>query len=71
MKSIFKKAFAALLAIAMVFSLAACGGNNYTANNTEYVIGFSGPLQDPLLFTVLLFKIQHRWPLTKLMQPAV
>lgn len=47
MKSIFKKAFAALLAIAMLFSLAACGGNNYTANNTEYVIGFSGPLTGP------------------------
>ena len=47
MKSIFKKAFAALLAIAMVFSLAACGVNNYTANNTEYVIGFSGPLTGP------------------------
>lgn len=47
MKSIFEKAFAALLAIAMVFSLAACGGNNYTANNTEYVIGFSGPLTGP------------------------
>lgn len=47
MKSIFKKAFAALLAFAMVFSLAACGGNNYTANNTEYVIGFSGPLTGP------------------------
>lgn len=31
----------------MVFSLAACGGNNYTANNTEYVIGFSGPLTGP------------------------
>ena len=47
MKSIFKKAFAALLAFAMVFSLAACGGSNYTANNTEYVIGFSGPLTGP------------------------
>ena len=47
MKSIFKKAFAALLAVAMVFSLAACGGNNYTAKNTEYVIGFSGPLTGP------------------------
>lgn len=47
MKSIFKKAFAALLAVAMVFSLAACGVNNYTANNTEYVIGFSGPLTGP------------------------
>ena len=25
-------------------SLVGCGGNNYTAENTEYVIGFSGPL---------------------------
>lgn len=47
MKSIFKKAFAALLAVAMVLSFAACGGKNYTANNTEYVIGFSGPLTGP------------------------
>lgn len=44
MKSIFKKTFAVLLTVAMVLSLAACGGKNYTANNTEYVIGFSGPL---------------------------
>ena len=47
MKSIFKKVFAALLAVAMVLSFAACGGKNYTANNTEYVIGFSGPLTGP------------------------
>lgn len=47
MKSIFKKAFAALLAVAMLLSFAACGGKNYTANNTEYVIGFSGPLTGP------------------------
>lgn len=47
MKSIFKKSFAAVMALAMVFGLAACGGNNYTANNTEYVIGFSGPLTGP------------------------
>lgn len=31
----------------MVLSFAACGGKNYTANNTEYVIGFSGPLTGP------------------------
>ncbi len=49
MKSIFKKSFAILLAVAMLFSLAACGNGEsgatgYTANNTEFTIGFSGPL---------------------------
>lgn len=44
MKLVFKKAFAVLMVLAMVFSLAACGGTNYTAENTEYIIGFSGPL---------------------------
>ena len=43
MKSVFKKAFAVVLAAAMLLTLAACGGS-YTANNTEFVIGFSGPL---------------------------
>lgn len=43
----FKKALAAVLALVMMMSLCACGGNGndaYTKNNTEYVIGFSGPL---------------------------
>ena len=44
MKSFFKKVSCMLLAGAMVLSLTACGGANYTAENTEYVIGFSGPL---------------------------
>ena len=44
MKSIFKKTFAAVMALAMILGLTACGGKNYTAKNTEYVIGFSGPL---------------------------
>jgi len=44
MKSMFRKAFAALMVLVMVLGLAACGGANYTAKNTEYVIGFSGPL---------------------------
>lgn len=44
MKPMFKKAFAVVLAAAMLLTLAACGGSSYTANNTEYVIGFSGPL---------------------------
>jgi len=45
MKSIFKKSFAFILAAVMVLSLAACGG--YTADNTEFVIGVSGPLTGP------------------------
>ncbi len=45
MKSNFKKLFAAVMALVMVFGLAACsGGANYTENNTEFVIGVSGPL---------------------------
>ncbi len=45
MKSLFKKAFAVVMAAAMLLSLTACGG--YTSDNTEYVIGFSGPLTGP------------------------
>lgn len=44
MKSMFKKVIAVLLTIALLFSLAACGGKNYTAKNTEFIIGVSGPL---------------------------
>ena len=44
MKSMFKKALAVLMAAAMLFSLAACGGANYTSENTEFIIGVSGPL---------------------------
>lgn len=45
MKTI-KRIFAMALCVALaVTCLSACGGNNgYTANNTEYVIGVSGPL---------------------------
>ncbi|MBP3936761.1 MAG: ABC transporter substrate-binding protein [Clostridia bacterium] len=40
-----KKIVAVLMALAMLFSLAACaGGDNYTKDNTKYVIGVSGPL---------------------------
>ena len=45
MKSTLKKMLALVLTIAMLASFAACGGN--TAKNTEYVIGFSGPLTGP------------------------
>lgn len=44
MRSTIKKALAVLMALAMVLSFAACGGSSYTSDNTEYVIGFSGPL---------------------------
>lgn len=71
MKSIFKKTFAALMALAMVLGLAACGGNSYTADNTEYVIGFQDLLQVPLPFTVLQFKTLLKWLLMKSMPPAV
>ncbi|MBQ4154570.1 MAG: ABC transporter substrate-binding protein [Clostridia bacterium] len=41
----FKKLAAVLMAVAMMVTcFAGCGKTNYTANNTEYVIGVSGPL---------------------------
>ncbi|MBQ3094608.1 MAG: ABC transporter substrate-binding protein [Clostridia bacterium] len=40
----FKKIMALAMALVMVLGLTACGGANYTENNTEYVIGVSGPL---------------------------
>lgn len=46
MKSMFKKAFASMMVLAMVLGLVACGGggSSYTSENTEFVLGFSGPL---------------------------
>ncbi len=44
MKSNAKKVLAAVMALVMLFGLSACSGANYTENNTEYVIGVSGPL---------------------------
>ena len=44
MKKTFKKALALLMMLATLFSFASCGGSGYTSDNTEYVIGFSGPL---------------------------
>ena len=41
------KVSSVVLALAMVLSLAACGGSNYTSGNTEFVIGVSGPLTGP------------------------
>ena len=47
MKSMFKKVFAAAMTLVMILGLTACGSKGYTANNTEFVIGFSGPLTGP------------------------
>ena len=46
MKAVLKKVFASMMAMAMVFGLVACGstGSSYTSENTEFVLGFSGPL---------------------------
>jgi len=44
MKSMLKKLLTLALAVIMVFSLVACGAKNYTKDNTEFVIGVSGPL---------------------------
>ena len=46
MKSTLKKMLALVLAIAMLATFAACG-SGYTAENTKYVIGVSGPLTGP------------------------
>ncbi len=41
----FKRVMAIVMALTMVLSFTACGGETgYTAENKEYVIGFSGPL---------------------------
>lgn len=44
MRTMVKKVVALLSVTAMMFGLVACGGGSTTADNTEYVIGFSGPL---------------------------
>ncbi len=45
MKFSFKKVVAFVMAAALLVGcMAGCGGKNYAANNTEYVIGVSGPL---------------------------
>ncbi|MBR2040834.1 MAG: ABC transporter substrate-binding protein [Oscillospiraceae bacterium] len=44
MKSNVKKVIAAVMALVMMLGLTACSGANYTENNTEFVIGVSGPL---------------------------
>lgn len=45
MKSNVRKIFAAIMAFVMLFGFTACSSSkNYTENNTEFIIGVSGPL---------------------------
>lgn len=44
MKSNAKKFLAAVMALVMLFGFSACSSKNYTENNTEFIIGVSGPL---------------------------
>ncbi|MBR3811819.1 MAG: ABC transporter substrate-binding protein [Agathobacter sp.] len=44
MKKTLKKVSVLFITLAMVLGLTACGGADYTSENTEYVIGVSGPL---------------------------
>lgn len=47
MKKMFKRALAVMTAGLLAVAMTACGGAKYTSNNTEYVIGVSGPLTGP------------------------
>ncbi len=47
MKTMFKRALAVMVVVVLALTMTACGGAKYTANNTEYVIGVSGPLTGP------------------------
>ena len=47
MKKMFKRALAVATAGLLAVAMTACGGAKYTANNTEYIIGVSGPLTGP------------------------
>lgn len=44
MKKLVMKLFMVVMSLALVLSFASCSSANYTADNTEFVIGFSGPL---------------------------
>ena len=43
----FTKLLCLVMAVVLVLSVASCGKPNYTKDNTEYVIGVSGPLTGP------------------------
>ena len=47
MKKMFKRALAIMVVAVLALTMTACGAAKYTANNTEYVIGVSGPLTGP------------------------
>ncbi len=67
---------AKVLSLIMAFALClglftGCGANNYTAKNTEYVIGLSGLSPAAPLYMVLQFRTPLRWLLTRSTLPAV
>ena len=47
MKKMLKRALAVAIVAVLALTMTACGAAKYTANNTEYVIGVSGPLTGP------------------------
>ena len=47
MKKMLKRALAVMVVVVLTLTMTACGAAKYTANNTEYVIGVSGPLTGP------------------------
>ena len=47
MKKMLKRALAVAIVVVLALTMTACGAAKYTANNTEYVIGVSGPLTGP------------------------
>ena len=47
MKKMLKSVLAIMVVVVLALTMTACGGAKYTANNTEYVIGVSGPLTGP------------------------
>ncbi|MBR6572242.1 MAG: ABC transporter substrate-binding protein [Clostridia bacterium] len=47
MKKMLKRALAVMVVVVLALTMTACGAAKYTANNTEYVIGVSGPLTGP------------------------
>ena len=47
MKKMFKRVLAIMVVAVLALTMTACGAAKYTANNTEYVIGVSGPLTGP------------------------
>ena len=67
-----KRIFALVMAVAMLCAMAACGGTkNYAENNTEYVIGFSGPLTGAAAVYGVAVQNSAQMAVTRSTPPAV